>query len=185
MNISREEALASLAAIQQTRAKMKNLAGMSGYFLIIWGAVWFAGCLGNQYLPVDQTWIIWAPGCTAGWILSAVLGIYLGKHTRSKTGGRQGFFFLALFGFAAFWFFLMQPASLKQDALFIMTIFMFGGVIAGIMERQPASIISSLALAVLMVTGYYLVPAYFFLWAAIFCGLGMIGIGIAVRVHWR
>lgn len=185
MNISREEAQSALAAIEQTRAQMNKTIGVTGYFLIIWGLVWFAGCLANQYLPYKAAGWIWGIGCTLGWILSTVIGIYLGKQTHSQVGPRMGFFFLALFGFAALWFFLMQPASLKQDSLFVLTIFLFGGVVSGIMTRVLASVISCLAIAALVVLGYYLVPAYFFLWAAIFSGLAMFSIGLVMRLRWR
>ena len=185
MNISPEEAQASLAAIHQTRAKMNKLVGANGYFLIIWGLVWFFGCLSNQYLPQDQVGWVWGIGCTVGWILSAFLGISLGKQTRSQVGARLAFFFLALFVFGAFWILLMQPVSFKQDALFILTIFLFGGVVSGIMTRILASTLCSLGIAVLVVIGYYLVPAYFFLWAALFSGLVMVVIGLVMRLRWR
>ncbi len=184
MNVSPEEAQASLAAVQQTRAKMHRLAGISGYYLVIWGLVWFFGCLGNQFLQ-DKAWLVWAPGCTVGWILSAILGIYQGKQTRAAISARIGLFYLALFGFAILWFILMQPASARQDGLFIITLFMFGGVVAGIMTRVVSAVIGSLSIAVLAVIGYYLLPAYFFLWAAIFCGLGMVGIGLVLLWRWR
>ena len=185
MNISPEEAQASLAAIQQTRAKTRALSGVGGYFSIIWGLVWFFGCLGNQYLPPDRAWLVWAPTSTVGWILSAIIGIYLGKQTRSKIGPRVAFFFLALFGFAVLWFFIMQPISFKQGALFLLTLFMFGGTASGIILRVFPLIICNLIMLLLVVGGYYLVPAYFFLWTAIFSGLFMVGIGLVMRLRWR
>lgn len=185
MNISREEAQASLAAIQQTRTKMNRLAGVNGYFLIIWGLVWFFGCLSNQYLSYPSVAWVWGIGSTIGWISSLLLGLYLGKQTRSQVGPRIAFFFLALFGFAVLWFFIMQPASSRQDILFILTIFLFGGVVSGVMTRIPASIITSLAMVVLVVPGYYLLPAYFFLWTAIFSGLTMVVVGLVTCLRWR
>jgi hypothetical protein len=185
MNISPEEAQASLAAIQQTQSQMRKLAGLNGYFLIIWGLVWFFGCLANQFLPLGYVGWIWGPFSTVGWILSAILGIYLGRQTRSTFDSRIGFFFLALFGFMGLWFLLMQPIGIKQGVLFFLTITMFGGVVAGIMSRAVSSIIGSLTVAALAVIGYYLLPAYFFLWVAIFCGLTMVGIGLVIRLRWR
>lgn len=185
MNISPEEAQASLAAIQQTREKMHKSTSVTGYFLIIWGLIWFFGCLSNQYLSVDDASWVWGIGTTVGWILSAILGIYLGKQTHSAVGARIGLFFLALFGFAILWFFVMQPASFKQDILFVMTIFLFGGVVSGIMTRAPLACINCLSMAVLIVLGYYLVPAYFFLWTAIFSGLVMVITGLVLRFRWR
>lgn len=185
MNVSPEEARESLGVIQQTRAKTKKLVGIGGYFSIIWGLVWFFGLLGNQFLPSEHAWWVWAPTVTVGWILSALLGMYLGEQTRSVIGPRFAFFFLALFVFATLWVFMMQPASFKQDALFVMTVFMFGGVAVGIIMRVFPIIICYLSMAALLVLGYYLVPAYFFLWAAIFSGLAMVGIGLVMCLRWR
>ena len=185
MNISREEAQASLEAIQQTRAQVNKSIGVAGYFLIIWGVVWFFGCLSNQYLSMEYASWVWGIGVTIGWILSAVNGIYLGKQTRSQAGTRTSFFFLALFGFAVLWFFVMQPASFKQDALFIITVFLFGGVVSGIIVRVAVICIYYLSMAVLVALGYYLVSPYFFLWTAIFSGLAMVGMGLVMRLRWR
>ena len=185
MNVSPEEAQASLKVIQETQAKTKKLTGINGYFSIIWGMVWFLGLLGNQYLPGDSAWLVWAPACTIGWILSAILGISLGRKMRSEAGPRIAWFFLALGGFAVLWFFLMQPASWKQDSLFIMTVFIFGGLAVGILTCVLPLIIGTLSMAALLVIGYYLVPAYFFLWAAIFCGLAMAVGGLVMRLYWR
>jgi hypothetical protein len=185
MNISPEEAQASLAAIQQTRAKMHRLASISGYYLVIWGSAWFFGCLGNQFLPADKVWIVWAPACTIGWILSAFLGTYQGRQMRAAVSARIGFFYLALFGFAALWYIIMQPVSGKQTVLFIVTLFMFAGVTAGIMTRVVPTIIGSLSIAALAVIGYYLLPTYFNLWVAVFCGLTMVGIGLGLLLRRR
>jgi hypothetical protein len=91
-----------------------------------------------------------------GWILSAFLGVYQGKQMRAAMNARIGFFF-----------------------------YLFGGVVAGIMTRVVSAIIGSLSIAMLAVAGYYLVPAYFFLWTAIFCGLAMVGIGLVMLWRWR
>lgn len=185
MNISPEEAQASLEAIQQARAKMHKLAGMSGYYLIIWGAVWFFGCLANQFLPLAYVGWVWGPLSAVAWILSAILGIYQGRQVRTSVDARIGLFFLALFGFTVLWFLIMQPISVKQGVLFLLTIIMFGGVVAGIMSRYVSSIIGSLAITVLVLIGYYVLPAYFFLWTAITCGLAMIAAGLVMRLRWR
>lgn len=185
MNISPEEAREALGMVRQTRARVKKSSSVEAYFSIIWGLVWFVGLLGNQFLPFEHAWWVWAPAVTVGWILSTILGIHLGQQTRSEIGPRIGFFFLALFVFATLWFVILWPLSLKQVALFIMTVFIFGGVAVGIITRVMPLIICDLSLAALLVLGYYLVPAYFFLWAAVFCGLALVGIGLVMLWRWR
>ncbi|HLJ36603.1 MAG TPA: hypothetical protein VKU38_23300 [Ktedonobacteraceae bacterium] len=50
MNITPEEAQASLATLAQTTNKARKAYGYNGYFLILWGLIWFFGFLANQYL---------------------------------------------------------------------------------------------------------------------------------------
>lgn len=185
MNISPEEAQASLVVIQQTRARTRALIGESGYFSIIWGLVWFFGCLGNQYLPFNWVWLAWTPTSLVGWILSVILGIHLGKQTRSQIGPRIAFFFLALFGYGLLWFVILHPSSFKQGVLFLLTLFIFGGTVVGIIQRVKPVLIGSLTMLALLVSGYYLVPDYFYLWTAIFIGLFMAVAGLVVRLCWR
>lgn len=185
MNVSPEEAQASLAAIQQTQIQMRKLAGLSGYFGIIWGLVWFFGCLANQFLPLRYVWLVWLPLLLVGSSLSGFLGYYLGTRARSKTSARHGLFYLALFIFTLLWLLILQPLSIKQDILFFITIISFGGVVSGILERVRSSAISSVAFAALALLGYYLVPAYFYLWVAVFCGLSLAGVSLFLRLRWR
>lgn len=185
MNISPEDAQESLAAIQQTRAQMRKGHGVNGYFLIIWGLVWFGGFLTNQFASGIVIGWTWGVLSTAGWILLAFLGISQGAKIRSTIGPRIGFFYLALFGFAALWFLIFWPFSEKQGVLFFATLIMFGGVVVGILMRALPTIGGSLLVTLLALVGYYLVPAYFYLWVAVCCGLTMAGIGLYIRLRWR
>lgn len=185
MNVSPEEARASLAAVQQTRAQMRKLAGLSAYFSIIWGLVWFFGCLANQFLPLHSVWLVWLPILLVGSALSGMLGYYLGTQTRTKIGTRHALFYLALGGFMLLWLAILQPLSLKQDILFFITIVSFGGVVSGILERVRAAVIGSLAFMIIALIGYYLAPAYFYLWVAVFCGLPFAASGLVMRLRWR
>ncbi len=185
MNISPEEAKDALASIQQTRTQMRKLAGLNGYFLIIWGLIWFFGCLSNQYLPSAYVGWIWGILSPIGSVLSGFLGYYLGTKARSTVGARVGLFFLTLGGFTLLWLIIMQPLSLKQGFLFFLSIIAFGSVIAGILQRIVVSVIGGLSFIALALVGYYILPAYFFLWVAVFCGLALAGCGLLMRVLWR
>ena len=185
MNVSPEEARASLAAVQQTLAQMRKQAGLAAYFSIIWGLVWFFGCLANQFLPLHTVWLVWLPLMLIGSALSGVLGYHLGTQTRTRTGPRHALFYLALGGFSLLWLFVLQPLSVKQGVMFFITLVCFGGVVSGILERVRASIIGALAFMSVALLGYYLVPAYFYLWVAVFCGLPFAGSGLVMRLRWR
>ncbi len=185
MNITPEEAQASLAAIAQTRGKTRKAYGYSGYYLILWGLVWFFGFLSNQYLAGNAVGWIWAVLGTVGWITSAVLGINQDRQIRSTIGPRIGFFFLALTGFTILSLIILQPLSVRQGVMFLIIAITFGGVVSGILIRSVSTIIGCLVVLAFALFGYYVLSPYFYLWVAIFCGLTMVGIGLAIRLRWR
>ena len=187
MNISPEEAQEALASIELTRTKTQKGYGYNGYYLMIWGAVWFIGFLVSQFLQPHTAVVGWTWGglVLVAWISSAVLGINQARNVRSQTGQQIGFFFLALFAFAGLWFILLAPRNTEQGVMFFVSLIMFGGVIAGIFYRNLAIVVGSLFATVLALAGYYLLPGYFYLWEAIFGGLAMLIPGVVLRLRWR
>lgn len=185
MNISPDEAQASLAAVQQTRAKMRKLAGTSSYFAIVWGLVCFFGFLATQFLPSGYIWLAWLPLVLAGGVISSFIGYHIGTQSRSAVGARHAFFYLALFGFTIIWLIIMQPLSLKQDFLFLASVILFGGVVSGVLQRAVPGVVVSLAFLAITLIGYYLLPAYFYLWMAVFYGLLFAAFGVVMRLRWR
>lgn len=185
MNISPEEAQASLEAISRARASTRGAKGFNGYFLIIWGLVWFFGFLANQYLSGALMGWSWGILTTIGWVSSTFLGIHQGKQAHSVIGARIAWFFGVLAAFTGLWMLILQPLTMKQGSLFIITVLMFGGAVAGVLTHNISSIIGCVSITLLAVAGYYLVPTYFFLWTAFTCGLTMVVIGLVLRLHWR
>ncbi len=62
MNISPEEAQEALAAIELTKAKTRKGYGYAGYYLMIWGTVWFIGFLVSQYQQSAPAVVGWTWG---------------------------------------------------------------------------------------------------------------------------
>ena len=186
MNISPEEAQEALAVIRQTTNKMRKGHGYVGYYLMIWGGVWFVGFMVSQYLQSNSVLVGWTWGglVLAAWVGCTVLGIKQGKYIRSQIGPRVGFFYLALFAFTALWYVLLMPQNTRQGVIFFISIIMFAGVVIGIFSRNLSTVIGSVSVMLLAVIGYYLLPAYFYLWEAIFGGLAMFAIGLVLR-FWR
>jgi hypothetical protein len=187
MNVSPEEAQEALAVIQQTTDKTRKGAGYNGYYLMIWGGVWFVGFLVSQYLQPYPALVGWTWGglVLVAWVSCAVLGINQGKYMRSQVGPRIGFFYLALFAFTALWYIVLAPQNTKQGVMFFISIIMFGGVVAGIFNRSWSTVLGSVSVTILAIAGYYLLPAYFYLWEAVFGGLAMFAIGLTIRLRWR
>ncbi len=187
MNISPEEAQEALAAIELTKAKTRKGYGYAGYYLMIWGVVWFIGFLVSQYQQSNPAVVGWTWGglVLIGCISCTVMGVRQGKYVRSQIGPRIGYFYLALFVFTVLWYILMAPESTKQGAIFFVTIIMFAGTVIGIFSRSISTIIGCASLTLLAIIGYYLLPGYFFLWEAVFGGLAMVAIGLGLRLRWR
>lgn len=186
MNISPEEAQEALAVIQQTSDRIRKGHGYNGYYLMIWGGVWFVGFMVNQFLQSNPAVVGWTWGglVLAAFVGCTVLGVNQGKYIRSQMGPRTGFFYFALIAFTALWYILLMPQNTKQGVMFLISIIMFGGVIVGILNRTLSTVIGSVSVTILALAGYYLLPAYFYLWEAIFGGLAMFVIGLVLR-FWR
>lgn len=187
MDISPEEAQEALDVIQQTTIKTRKGYGYNGYYLMIWGTVWFIGFLVSQYLQSAPAIVGWTWGglVLIAMISCTVMGVKQGKYVRSQIGPRVGYFYMTLFVFTALWYILMAPESAKQGAIFFVTIIMFAGTVIGIFSRSVSTVIGCVSLTLLAIVGYYLLPAYFFLWEAIFGGLAMVAIGLGLRLRWR
>ncbi len=87
MNISPSEAEEALAAIQNMMQKTRRAISSSGayLFLIVWGVVWLLGFLGSQFLRPDLGGYAWMVLDILGGIISAVLGIRMGRGVRKSS----------------------------------------------------------------------------------------------------
>jgi hypothetical protein len=92
MNISPSEAEEALAAIQAMMRKTRRAISSSGayLFLLVWGVVWLLGFLGSQFLRSDLSGYAWMVLDTLGGIVSAVLGIRMGRGVRSSSPALSG-----------------------------------------------------------------------------------------------
>jgi hypothetical protein len=189
MNISPNEAEEALAAIQSMMKKTRRTISSSGayLFLIVWGVVWLLGFLGSQFLPQDIGGYAWMILDTLGWILSAVIGIRMGRAVRSSSsvtsGKRIGIFWLLLFVYAIATVAISWPADGKQLAMYIILFVIVGWLAMGLLlsfySIWPGLVITALALV-----GYFLLPDIFYLWMAVLGGGGMIALGLYIRSRW-
>ena len=189
MNISPNEAEEALAAIQAMMTKTRRAISSSGayLFLIVWGVVWLLGFLGSQFLPPHIAGYAWMILDTLGAILSAVLGIRLGRGFRSSSPGISGkriaFFWLLLFLYCAAAVAISWPADGKQMAMYIILFVMVGwnsmSLLLSFTSVWPGLILTALALV-----GYFLLPGLFNLWMAVLGGGGMITLGLYISLRW-
>ena len=183
MNITPEEALAALNDIQHTTKVARNVFNIWAYHMLVWGIVWTTGFLATQFRPQWINWI-WTVMVVCGIVGSAITGITQGKRIRLAPGSRLSFissrlgiFYGVLYCFTILWLIIFPLTSLQVGLLWI-TIVMFGYIIAGIWLQQPLFIGIGIGVTLTSVVGYYLLPHYFWLWAAIFAGLPLIVVGL-------
>ncbi len=189
MNVSPSEAEEALAAIQNMMRKTRRAISTSGAykFLFIWGAIWMVGFLNSQFLTGALVGYIWMGLDILGGALSAFVGIRLNRGVRSAnsttTGKRIGLFWLALFLYCVAAGAVVWPIDLKQGAMIIILFVMLGWMAMGLLlSFTPAR--WGLAITVLALIGYFLLPGIFFLWMAVLGGGGMIALGLYIRARW-
>jgi len=189
MNVSPTEAEEALAAIQAMMQKTRRAISSSGayLFLIVWGVIWSLGFLGSQFLPQEISGYAWMILDSLGGILSAVIGIRMGRSVRSSSstpsGKRIGIFWMLLFLYCLAAIAITWPASGKQLSMLIILFVMVGWMAMGLL-LSFTSIKWGLALTVLALVGYFLLPGIFYLWMAVLGGGGMIALGLYIRSRW-
>jgi hypothetical protein len=188
MNISSSEASEALEAIQKMMRKTKRtLSSSGGYqFFILWGAIWLIGFLSSQFIKNEFAGYIWAGLDTLGGLLSAFIGIRIGRTTRKDSTSPS-------IRFGAFWWLLMMlcglailvvwPIDWKQVAILITLFAMIGWIAFGLL-LSAGSVKLALAIIVLALVGYYLLPDFFYLLMAILGGGGMIAFGLFIQSRW-
>lgn len=189
MNISPSEAEEALASIQAMMQKTRRAISSSGayVFLIVWGVIWLLGFLGSQFLPQEIGGYAWMVLDILGGILSAVLGIRMGRGVRSSSpttsGKRIAVFWLLLFFYVSAAMAVSWPVDGKQIAMYIILFVMVGWMAMGLL-LSFFSIWPGLILTALTLIGYFLLPGLFYLWMAILGGGGMIALGFYIRSRW-
>ena len=190
MEISPSEAEQALDVIQNMVNKTRRAVSSSGayLFLFVWGPIWMIGFACSQFLADQVIGSIWAVLNILGAVLSAIIGIRMGRGVRSTStspllGQRIGMFWLLLWLFCAAAIAVVWPLEAKQLAmiiiLFVMTGWIAMGLLLSMMSAGWGLIFTILALA-----AYFLTPDYFYIVMAVLGGGGMIALGFYIRSRW-
>ncbi len=190
---SQDEALASLADIEQVKAQTRQTlaGGMSAPMLMLWGVIWAMGFTFTQFFP-EQAGLAWVALDAVG-----VGGcIWLGSRHRERVlkrsgGGRILAAWLVLIVYMAIWDILMAPGAVLNSwqafarmGAFNVTIPMCGYVIMGLWMGRFFIWLGA-AVTVLTLVGYYALPHYFFIWTAVMGGGALLGTGWYLRFNWK
>jgi len=189
MDISPNEAEEALAAIETMVLKTKKAISSSGayIFLIIWGLVWLFGFLSSHFFPGDTSNMIWMALDILGGVISVIAGFRLNRNIRSPSasisGQRIGLFWLLLFAYCFAAISVIWPVDGRKIAMIIILFVTVGWIAMGLL-LSTASVWWGLALTVLALISYFLLPDIFFLLMALLGGGGMITLGIYIRNRW-
>ncbi len=188
MNVTQDEARESLEAIRQMQARTRRTLGQGAgpYHMMIWGAVWFLGYLGSQFLNEEVAGIVWMGLVVPGMVASALVGGTIYKRVRRLYQDAQvGLFWLALLAYSSLIVVLTGIASKPILMSFIIALFaMLGYVVMGIWLWAPLAWIG-LAVTAIGTVSYLLIPSYFCLIMAIMGGGTLFFGGIYIRRNWR
>jgi len=189
MNISPNEAEEALAAIQAITQKTRHSIANSGahIFLVVTGIIWLVGFLSTQFLTGNIVTYIWTGMSLLGTAIAILLGNRMGKRVRSPSfnapAKRAIIFWLLLvfYGIAAVA--IARPTDGKQVTMFVILFTMVGQSAMGLL-LSFSSVWWALPITVLALVGYFLLPAYFYLWMGVLGGGGMILLGLYIRFRW-
>ncbi|RYY28204.1 MAG: hypothetical protein EOP62_03095 [Sphingomonadales bacterium] len=177
--IDRDDAASALASIDSARERSGELRryAHAGDKLIGWGLVWLICNLCTQLIPVwgAKSWLIGVPIGIIWSMMGPGLGGGAGKGT-----GRYALMALAIFGFFAA---IMAVAGVRDQlqanaivSLTVATVYIVVGIWSG-----PRFAWIGLALAALVLFGWFGDPSHLYLWLALGGGGALIVSGLWLR----
>jgi hypothetical protein len=190
MDVTRDEAQESLAAIQEMARRMRRAAADNGAhnFLILWGVVWLFGFTCSQFMAQHDAKYVWMGLNLLGALGSWWFGRSQGRCVRSKgdeaAGRRIGLFWATLLAYCPLTVWIAWPLNGRQLAMFIIIFVMIGWLAMSFLLSYSAYFLALFITAVAF-GSYFLLPAYFYLSMALVGGGAMIGSGIYIRSKWR
>jgi hypothetical protein len=194
MNVTNEDAVQSLAQVEDVMAKTKQslVSTYAGPFLILWGLIWVVSYLGTHFFPMRANWI---------WNISSVLGVIgtififwrLFKQSPAvrNTSDKQFILRTTLFWpwiivYAFVWLSIVKPSSGIELNAFLVTVVMFAYVIMGLWFGSWLMSILGIVITVFTLVGFHLIAAeYYCFYMAITAGGGLFGTGLYMKLRWR
>jgi len=176
-----ERVLDDLRAIREVMERTRRASGgQGGWFMILWGVIWFLGFAGTHFLlhadlPYAVNWL-WAGLNGIGIILSTWLGVRFQRHAVRSTLWRAILLWwlaLAVFDGLLIWLFGLTRG--EEIVLLIILTVALGYVLFGLFSHWAISLIGLFFAALSVVMSIFL-PAYFNL-AFAFLGGGILVAG--------
>ena len=193
MNVSKEDAQASLSTIREVRIQTQR-AAISAYvspMLILWGTLWIIAFTATHFYGEYGQHIFTAMSIIGG-IITAII-FYRLFHSNApfrddpseRIGWRIAALWILLYVYVIIWMFMLAPLSGMQCNAFISTAGMFACVVMGLWFRSTFMVVLGLIMTGITLVGFYLLSSYYCLWMAIMGGGTLLGTGLYIRIRWR
>lgn len=183
MTLSPDEAAGALRDIAAVETHSHRLYGyrQASPHLILWGLLWLVGYGLSDAWPTRST-PVWAALVTIGLVAGFLITL---RSRRRLAGSRQLYWRFPAIALTAFAFIfatlaVMHPVSGRQVDAFIPLVLAASYAVMGFW-RGLRFTAAGAALAVLTLTGFFLLPAYFAVWMAACGGGSLILAGIWLR----
>lgn len=170
-----------LKIIRQMMERTRRESGEHGgwHIMVLWGAVWFFGFLGTQFLPDEVIAWLWPVLCILGAAVSVWLGVRVGRRggVHSSVWRLILLWWSPLFVLDVLLIWLFRLYDGRDLTLLIVLTVAVGYFQVGIFSHWTISGIGTL-IAALAVGTAVLLPEYLFLAMAFLGGGGLIGCGL-------
>lgn len=183
MNLSPNEAQAALNDIREATERTRPLLTAWLYCVLVCGVVWTIAFGVSQWLPLTPFWSV-GENMLVGVVCAFLFARWRTTVVRYTPGSRSAFlynrlpiFYGALYAFFLLWQIMFDLPQTQQAMLWI-TVVMLAAITTGLLLRQPLFIIAGVAITAMSAIGYWALPAYFWLWIAVFAGLPLIGVSL-------
>jgi len=193
MNVSQDDARASLSTIRDARIQTQR-AAISTYaspMMILWGTLWIIAFIAT-HLYIEHGQHIFTAMNVVGIAVSAII-FYQLFHSKppfredpsERLGWRIAALWILLYVYVIIWLFLLAPFSGMQCNAFISTAGMFACVVMGLWFKSTFMIVLGLVMTGVTLVGFYLLTSCYCLWMAMMGGGSLLGAGLYIRVRWR
>ena len=192
MNISNEDAQASLAVVTETmlRTRKAVAANYSSPLLILWGLLWVAAYTAT-YFYLKYADVIFGAMAGVGLLGSFFVWQYVKRKlpirepAEERLNWRIGGLWWALFIYVFIWLNILAPVNGMQINAFICTAIMFAYIVTGLWFTAYFMVWLGLAVTATTLVGFYLLPVYYCLWMAVTAGGLLLGTGLYLHARWR
>lgn len=192
MNVSQEDAQASLSAVQSAMIRThKSIASVyANPLLIMWGILWIMAFTVTHFYYPYAFYIFMAMAVVGGLGTTVIVGIFRSKalikeKSSQKYGRRVTALWIFLCIYVVLWLSLLAPFNGIQCNAFICTAAMFAYIVMGLWFESRFMIVLAIVVTAATLVGFYLLREYYCLWMAFVGGGALFGTGLYIRLRWR